>query len=319
MSGFSAFRTAAALLLAVLGAASAQAQGDDDTQVFPTSIDRPSQAIPIYERALTPFEEETGVRTDRLLVTGAVTAVCLGSYLTYGALFWWDEEPGSFHWTEEGNMEEDSYAGGTDKLGHAWACYTLTRVFGGLLRWSGAEAWLSEVLAGATVQVLFLFTEIEDAFFDYGFSAWDFAFNLAGTLFAAALDLLPGLDEVLDFRVWYWPTSAFRDADWNPAEDYSGLRFFLVLRPGGLGCFRGTALSFLELHLGYFTRGYKPVRPRRERLWFVGVSLDLGRLVRQWLAPLLGLGPAVTDVTDFVLEYWQPYPVHAPLLQAELP
>jgi hypothetical protein len=311
--------TAAVLLLAS-GVCPVTAQGAESTQRLSDLIDMPSLAISAHEEAIAETTKAgQDLHLDRLLLSGGVAAFCLGSYLTYGALFWWDESPGDFHMTAEGNMEEDSYAGGSDKFGHAWACYVLTRVFGGLLRWSGAGDIFSEAVGALAVQAIFLFAEIEDAFYDYGFSWWDMAFNIAGSVLGVLFDLIKPLDDIFDFRIWYWPTSQFVNAEFNPAEDYSGQFFFLVVKLGGIPLLRDSGLRFIEIYVGYHTRGYKPLRSVQERLVFVGLSLDLLRMLTDWVLPLFGGADIVRQGAAFVLEYWHPHLFHAPLAEGALP
>ncbi len=311
-------RTVAFLLAAALAAVAPE-----------TALSAPESISLLDDRAQGWQAAESGVadsqigdadefHADRFLAVTGLSALCIGGYAVYGFAFWWDEEPGRFHMTREGNMEQDSYAGGADKLGHAWACYLLTRGFSGLLNWSGAGAVLSEIIGIAAVQAVFLFSEIEDAYFDYGFSWWDVAFNFAGSCLGALLDLVPWLDRAIDFRFWYAPTSRFRDVDYNMAEDYSGQKYFMVLKLDGIPAIRETAAKYLEFYVGYATDGYKPRRERKERHVFFGLSVDVFGLLKSVLLPALGAPRFAGDAAALIGEYWHPHFVHAPVYDAIL-
>jgi hypothetical protein len=175
------------------------------------------------------------------------------------------------------------------------------------------EPWLSTAIAAFAAQALFLFAEIEDAYFDYGWSDGDMVGNLLGSALAAALDLIPWLDDLLDFRMWYRPTPYLYRHQFNVAEDYSGQKYFLVLKGGGVPWVKDTALRYLEVYVGYHAEGYRRYREVKERHVFAGFSLDVGRAVADLLWPPLDPPEFVRSWTGFVFEHWQPHFLHAPV------
>lgn len=124
----------------------------------------------------------------------------------------------------------------------------------------------------------------------FGFSWEDIAANLAGNLLATAFELSPTLDAMLDLRLHYWPSEAYLKRlagdEGNVGEDYSGMRFELLLKgaffvpppnetPPALH-----GLRYLMIGGAYATYGYKPVReaaPQRELS--VVVALDVQTLL----------------------------------------
>ncbi|GEM_PF-3504930 len=262
-----------------------------------------------------PPAEEDGIDATKLLVSSGLVSSVIGGYLVYGYTKWWDDELEPFHYSDEGALQKDSYVGGVDKFGHLWGCLVLHRGISGLLQWSGVDPLPATLVGAGLVQALFLFAEIEDAFYDYGWSDADIVFNLLGSALGLALDLLPALDDLVDFRVWYRPTPYLNRRDFNVAEDYSGQKFFLVLKGGGVPFLEGTGLEYLELWAGYDAPGYRRYRERRERRVFFGLSLDLGRVIREFLFPVLRPPEVAEIASDFLFEHWQPYPVHAPVYQ----
>jgi hypothetical protein len=262
---------------------------------------------------------EEGIHLDRLLATGATGAAVLTGYLVYGYTKWWEDEREPFHISQEGNLERDSYVGGVDKFGHAWACHVFTRGTSALLQWSGVpRPWA--VLAGtALVQAVFTFAELEDSYYDYGWSDGDILFNLLGSALAAALDFLPWLDDLVDFRLWYLPTPYLYRRNFNAAEDFSGQKYFLVFKGGGLPWLKDTGFAYLELYVGYHAPGYRRHREVKERRIFFGFSLDVGRVLHDFFFPAVRPPRFVESATAFVFEHWHPHVWHAPLADAKLP
>lgn len=195
-----------------------------------------------------------------------------------------------FIWGKDGAFGSDTYAGGADKLGHAWATLGLARLGTEMLdQWGGYDRRTSTIVGTALSEALFLGVEIRDGF-SYQFSYWDFVGNTLGAALAFAQSTWPRVDELVDFRVAYAPSSefraSFRDGDVDVAEDYSGQTYLLALHLGALPGLRGARWArwaqFVDLAVGFDTRGYKPEPPadvpieeidRRQRL-FLGVSLN---------------------------------------------
>jgi len=173
----------------------------------------------------------------------------------------------------------NTYAGGADKLGHAWATMVLARGGTALLDKGGWSRRNAALVSATLSELLFLGVEWKDYYY-YEFSPGDFTFNTLGALTAIALDLSPRLDELFDYRVQYWPSHQYianLDPDspcakrtpgqpscsrWNIAEDYSGETYLLALHLGGIHQLRdmkyGTWSKFVDVAVGFETRNYKP-------------------------------------------------------------
>jgi hypothetical protein len=195
-----------------------------------------------------------------------------------------------FKWGGDGWFGAETYAGGADKLGHAWATMGLARAGTELLnQWGGFDRTTSSIVGAALSQLLFLAVEVKDGAY-YEFSFGDAAFNTAGAVAAVALSLSPRLDELFDFRVEYWPSREYRrqldGGNVNIAEDYTGETYLLALHLGALHTLRDTRWGgltrFVDVAVGFGTRGYKPDPPpgteadypHRQEL-SIGVSLNL--------------------------------------------
>jgi hypothetical protein len=202
----------------------------------------------------------------------------------------------------DGWFGKKTYAGGADKLGHAWATMTLARGGTAALRAGGWDRTRSALLSALLAEGLFFAVEMKDYYY-YEFSAGDFTMDTLGALAAIAFDLSPRLDELLDFRVEYWPSAQYRfnltNADspcakrtpgqpscsrWNVAEDYSGETYLLALHLGGIHALRdwryGGWSKYVDLSVGFRSRNYKPPPtlldddPVRTQRLFLGVSVN---------------------------------------------
>ncbi|MCB9564570.1 MAG: DUF2279 domain-containing protein [Kofleriaceae bacterium] len=169
----------------------------------------------------------------------------------------------------DGLFGEETYAGGSDKLGHFWANLQISRAGARLLRWGGWSARDAALISSTLSAIYFAFVEVKDGFY-YQFSYGDLGGNTLGAAFAVALEMSPRLDELLDFRVEYWPSPAYLDVlrgepgseinTVNVAEDYSGQRYLLALHLGALApatpAWRWS--RWVDVVAGFHSDKYKP-------------------------------------------------------------
>ena len=190
-------------------------------------------------------------------------------------------------WSGEGWLGSKQYAGGADKFGHLWATMGLARAGTELLQWGGYDKLNAAIVGTALSEALFIGVEVKDGFY-YEFSFGDLMFDTAGAVLGFALSMSPRLDELIDFRVEYWPSKAYRrqleGGNVNIAEDYTGETYLLAFHLGGVHRLRDSKYGgwsrFLDVALGYETRGYKPEPPPGadpypvSQHMFIGVSLN---------------------------------------------
>ncbi|MGE0870407.1 MAG: DUF2279 domain-containing protein [Kofleriaceae bacterium] len=246
------------------------------------------------------------------LAAAATLAAIYGGFTTWTYFAWYRKHKplSEFRWGGDGNWRVWSddgwfgptkYAGGADKLGHAWAVMSLAR--GGtelLAQWGGYRRWPASIVAASLAEALFIGVEVKDGFY-YEFSWGDLAMNTAGAGLGLALSNLPRLDELIDFRVQYWPSKAYRrqlsegaskHSSLNIAEDYSGETYMLAFHLGGIHALRdskwGGWSRFVDVAIGFGTRGYKPDPPegaedyRQSQHLSFGISLNAQGLF-DWL------------------------------------
>ena len=124
--------------------------------------------------------------------------------------------------------------------------------------------------------------EIGDSFSDFGASKEDLLANILGITFGYLSYKNSSLTNVLDFRWEYEPnTNTFSDF----STDYENSKYLLALKLNGFDRTRRTFLKHIELHAGYFTRGFEgsdsSSNSAKERNLFLGIALNLTDLFRR--------------------------------------
>lgn len=122
-----------------------------------------------------------------------------------------------------------------------------------------------------------------DAFEDRsGFSVSDVGFNVLGTGISYLRNTVPGLKEKVDFRLLLIPNRDGYPIS-NKKEHFRQERFLFALKLAGFSELRETPLRFVELHAGYYARGFtdreRSRGDERERKLFVGFGINLGELL----------------------------------------
>jgi hypothetical protein len=230
----------------------------------------------------------------------------------YGANNWWEDGfSGSFRTIDEGWFGQNTYAGGADKAGHAYFTYTgarlLTRGFEALGNDPGRAlrlgVWTSlGVMTGVEV--------VDGISRKFRFSAEDAVANAAGGVFAVLEEKYPRLDALMDFRLFYRRSDdARRVGDADPLADYSGQTFLLAFKADGVPQFREVPVArYLELQVGYNTRGYEPndgVKIDPHRRIHYGVGINLSRLLSDTVFRGGLKGGKIQGTADTVLEFLQ--------------
>ncbi len=221
-------------------------------------------------------------------------AVVGGTYAaaaTYTYFSWYgrSENSDTLTFRDEGFFGYDTYAGGADRLGHAWCNYVLTRGIGGVLGWGGHSKAVSLATSTSLAFGFFLFDRAERR---VRAAVWlllgDLLFNAGGNAFAVGAELLPELDDFMAFRLSYWPSKSFvrqlnAGGALNVAEDYSGQAFLVSYHLSSIQALReGLAWpQFADLTVGYRALHYEPSSASRARTQelFRGLSLNLQQVI----------------------------------------
>ncbi len=231
----------------------------------------------------------------------------------------WNWFSSPFRFQGEGWFGKDTHNSGMDKLGHAYSAFVLADFLtdGINNKWGESR---STAYSGALLSMgLMTYIEVFDGFSkDHGFSHEDLAMDAAGALFSVARRSIPGLREKLDFRLLYQPSGGTVRAllscfpkphcDRNgrtfrsPITDYRSQRYLFALKLAGFGRLADTPLRLLELHAGYYARGFTREEeergdPLRRRL-FIGAGLNVSELL--FPGRTRGIGKAIKSALEYL-------------------
>jgi hypothetical protein len=196
------------------------------------------------------------------------------------AVWQWNWGETSFHTTREGWFGKNTAYGGIDKFGHAWSAHAMSDYITWRLQMLGYNGTESAITAALITGVAFLGVEIGDGFSHYGASYEDFVASSVGIAFSFLRNTVPGLHEKVDFRLQYVPTGR---GDLLGLGDYSGKKFLLAWKLAGFEAFKDTPLRYVEIHTGYYTRGYmdyeRAAGTPQIRTPYIGVGVNLSELL----------------------------------------
>ncbi len=208
---------------------------------------------------------------DHRLAAGLTLGGLYAGFTTWTYFAWYRKHKplSEFRWGGDGLFDDRSYAGGADKLGHMWATMSLGRAGTELLhQWGGYKRLTANIVSTALAETLFFLIEVKDGFY-YELSLGDLAGNTMGAALGFAFSQWPRLDELFDFRVEYWPSAQYRrqfeHGNINIAEDYSGETYLAAFHLGAIHALRdhkyGLWSRFVDVTVGFGSRGYKPTNP----------------------------------------------------------
>lgn len=212
-------------------------------------------------------DAEARVALSRWAGVGVITAWGLAS---------WDYGEQSLHGGHEGWFGAGTREGGADKSGHLYTSYLMTRAFTGLYRHWGANDMQAAREAVLSSLLLTGFMELGDGFSPYGVSHEDMIMNVAGSLIGYQLATRDHWARRLDLRMEYLPGHAS-----DPLTDYSRARYLAVLKLNGFTPLADIPLQWLELHAGYYARGYDNPMEQDRRVTYVGLGLNLSLLLHR--------------------------------------
>lgn len=210
-------------------------------------------------------EEEFWTR-GKIASAGALGGVYAG--LTVWAYFaWYHNKPKNLYFKTNGDglFGVNTYAGGSDKLGHFWSNHMVSRGTGELLIAGGWKPLPASLIASGLSAAFFTFVEVKDGYY-YEFSTGDLVADVGGAALSVLMINRPEIDRLFDFRVDYLPTSeyldGFGDGDVNFAEDYSGQTYLLATHLSGIPGVTDSKWTswarFVDVVGGFQSVNYKP-------------------------------------------------------------
>lgn len=239
--------------------------------------------------------------------------------LTVWAYFaWYHNKPRNLYFKTNGDglFGVNTYAGGSDKLGHFWSNHMVSRGTSELLIAGGWKPLPASLIASGLSAAFFTFVEVKDGYY-YEFSTGDLAADVGGAALSVLMINHPEIDRLFDFRVQYIPTdeylAGFDDGDVNFAEDYSGQTYFLATHLGGIPGVTDSTwsrwLRYVDVGVGFQSQNYKPEPDDMDAVpsqhLFLGAALNLQTLLEDLYGEKAERGHAHTShlVGHFALEF----------------
>ena len=275
----------------------AQPQSVQEAEPAPPLV-QPQQVQDATKPALTPSQlrwRNAGLIAGGALLVGA-----------YGMNKWWYDGFGSFDATDEGWFKQETQYGGADKFGHSFFSYMSTRLMALGFEAIGNTPDASIKLGFWSTLGIMVGVEIVDGYSKkYSFSKEDAIADLVGAGFGYYMHTHPGLDRLLDWRLLYRQSA--ESSSFSPGADYSGQTYLFVLKASGIdGLRQHSLLRYLELDLGYGTRGFdEPAGNKGDRNIYYGVSLNLSEVLAQTVFKGSKEPSRTQRATDWFLEFVQ--------------
>ncbi len=189
----------------------------------------------------------------------------------------WDYFTTSPTASSEGWFNNDTKSGGADKLGHAYTSYVTAHGLSSLYEYWCINKRDAAIYGALSSLAIVGYMEIGDSFSEFGFSKEDMVANIAGITFAYFSYINPELSNKLDFRWEYFPDSGSSDF----STDYENSKYLLALKFNGFEFARDSFLKHIELHAGYYTRGFADPNAAKERNLFLGIGINLTDFFRR--------------------------------------
>ncbi len=213
------------------------------------------------------------------------TNIAIASGVLAWGLTQWGYGDEAFHFRNEGWFERRTSNGGSDKLGHFYTNYLVTRMVAPLYEsWGYSEhkaALYGAITAGMLSGALI---ELGDGFSEHGFSREDMLVDILGAVAGYFWSTNSALAQKVDIRVAYNPFLK-TDNVTDVTTDYERMRHLLVLKAGGFEMFENTFMKYIELHVGYYSRNFNhdtlPLEGRK-RYVYAGVGINLSALLQPY-------------------------------------
>lgn len=177
----------------------------------------------------------------------------------------------------EGWFSRDTSEGGADKLAHFYGTYIFSHVLTHTFDHWGYPSQKAALLGSLSSFAMMSYMELGDSFSNYGFSHEDFLMNLLGAGTAFLMSRNPSLAKKIDFRIEYIPT--FGQVDFF--SDYDHMKFLMAVKLDGFDWIRNPYAGYLELHLGYYARGFSDDE-KDQRNIYLGVGINISKLFRKF-------------------------------------
>jgi hypothetical protein len=255
-------------------------------------------------------QEPTDNTKTKIIAAASIAAIHL-AYTTWSYFAWYrDADSEAWHLERAPAFGVDSYAGGADKLGHAWSNYSLTRATTAVLTAAGWKRIPSSFVSAGLTEVAFTLTELQDGYV-FGFDPKDMVANVGGAALAVVMDNVPAVDRLFDFRLQYFPSRDYRRAfretgSVDVGQDYTGQSYLLALHLGALPRMDESDYTYwaryVDFAVGFEAHHYAPAPEIREvaprQTLYVGLALNVQGVLRNLLPDSRGrrVGHGISEV-----------------------
>lgn len=191
---------------------------------------RATSADVLFSDSLTASNHiTTDINGHRLAVVCGVTGTAFAIGHVYLNTLWWKGQYSDFHIN---SYQDNVYALGADKLGHATFAFMAATVYADAMRWCGFDSTSATWIGFGVAMAYQTFVEVRDGFSaDYGFSWGDAISNTVGASLCVAKHYTPAL-RAFDLQVSYWPSQKYRDGAYSSIiDDYESTTHWLTISP----------------------------------------------------------------------------------------
>ena len=216
----------------------------------------------------------------------ALSNVVIGAGILSWGFSQWGYGEEKFHIDNEGWFERETSNGGSDKLGHFYTNYLITRLLSDVYAdWGYNKNDAALYASVSSLALSSLLIEVGDGYSEHGFSKEDLLADALGIGTGYLLATHPNLAKKIDFRVEYAPSINSENVT-DFTTDYEHMKHLAVLKADGFEIFDNSYLEYLELHFGYYSRNFNhdtlPLEGR-ERTLYVGLGLNLSKLLTPYI------------------------------------
>ena len=194
-----------------------------------------------------PTNDWSAMYSLKTLAAGAGVVAAIG-------LTQWEYGSGSFSFNNEGWFAKNTSYRGMDKFGHMYTSILTSDLLAEYYYNHNNVSYNAANIGGSVTSLLIMtLMEIGDGTSkEYGFAYEDQIANTVGVLFSYLLRTYPQIDNKIDYRLDYRPSSKSFFNEF--LTDYDHYRYLFALKLSGFNIFKDTYLKYLELHVGYYIR-----------------------------------------------------------------
>ncbi len=194
-----------------------------------------------------------------------------------------------WHFTREGWLGQNTYAGGGDKASHVVSYYIVAKLLAGVNLELGMKKDDAVLLGGAVSMAAGLVTELGDGRGKYGFSYEDLVMDWIGAVSAIGIAHY-GLDDLVGYRAGLVPEPPAVCCPYGgTGKDYTQEIYTADLKIAGLGRrmrFDPWLARYLMVSVSYSAKGYPYANPDlRAREVGFELGLNFGEILRALHVP----------------------------------